>query len=118
MALSISFIRTWTSTDIRNCFDDVKLSLAEFVTLLTEIESYADELASFFSDEVNDCLERTSPLRNRKCKAIKQVKKYKKTWIGDDTSFNISLVAPAENNPIASFAPVCSSNVTQLQQQQ
>ena len=59
--------------------DDVKLSLEEFVTLVTEIESIADQLASFSSDEVNDCFERTSTLRNRKCKAIKQVKKYENT---------------------------------------
>ena len=42
------------------------------------------------------------------------MKKYEKTCIGDDTSFNCSLVAPAENNPIASFAPVCSSNVNSV----
>ena len=46
--------------------DDVELSLEELVTLVTEIESIADELASFSADEVNDCLERTSTLRNRK----------------------------------------------------
>ena len=102
--------------EIASCqeVDDVKLSLEEFVTLVTGIESIANELASFSSDEVNNCLERTSTLRNRKCKAIKQVKKYEKTCIGDDTSFDSRLVAPAENNPIASFAPVCSTNVNSV----
>ena len=59
---------------------------------------------------LHNCFERTFTLRNRKCKTIKLVKKYEKACIGNDTSSNHSLVAPAENNTIASLTPVCSSN--------
>ena len=91
-----------------------KLSFQEITTCFDLLDTLADDLAAFSTQEAQDCLNTASTLRKRKCDLLINVRKYEKVLTND------GLVSTRSNSPLrvqgtstTASVPLRSSNTTE-----
>ena len=93
----------------------VKLSFEEITTCFDLLDTLADDLAAFSTQEAQDCLNTASTLRKRKCDLLINVRKYEKVLTNNgsvSTRSNSPLRVQGTSSATASV-PVRSSNTTE-----
>ena len=94
--------------------DYVKLSFEEITTCFDLLDTLADDLAAFSTQEAQDCLNTASTLQKRKCDLLINVRKYEKVSTNDGS------VSTRSNSPLrvqgtsaTASVPIRSSNTTE-----
>ena len=72
----------------------VKLSYEEVITCFDLLDTLADDLAAFSTQEAQNCLDTASTLRKRKCDLLINVGKYEKVLTNDGS------VSTSSNSPL------------------
>ena len=92
----------------------VKLNFQEITTCFDLLDTLADDLAAFSTQEAQDCLNTASTLRKRKCDLLINVRKYENVLTNDGS------VSTRSNSPLrvqgtsaTASVPVRSSNTTE-----